>query len=249
MASTDAQAAASLLWATWLAEAEETGTVELEASPAAVRLPPALRPSRSKGLRRADAGTATSTTPLQRTHRVELVSEDPRLLPYLDLLGMALADLVLSNDEMAELHQEAARIGLDESEIAATHAQAFKSLSAALESEGGTANADFLAAIAKRLGVDAEPTTLVDATAESSKPHGICFTGDISIGGVFVPREELERRAVAAGWDVLPSLTKKKCTLLVAGDLASQSGKATKARQWGIDVIDGDQFQAMLASD
>jgi len=241
----DARAASLLLRALLIAEANMYGELDLVAVPASVSVPAAFRSMRTAGLRRLDAAAHAPSEPLQRTHHVELTSDNPRVLPYLDLLGMALSDLVLSDDEMAELRSEAERLGLGPSEMAGAHAQAINSLSGALGESPGSADGQFLGAIAERLDV---------GTASTAEPRGsavagaVCFTGDISVNGQFLTHEDLEEMARAAGWHVASGVTKKKCSLLVADDVGSQSGKAHKARQFGIDIVNGDQFVALLNS-
>ena len=46
----------------------------------------------------------------------------------------------------------------------------------------------------------------------------------------------------------MDDVRKAGCDLLVAADPASTSGKATKARQWGITVIGISDFMALVDS-
>ena len=50
--------------------------------------------------------------------------------------------------------------------------------------------------------------------------------------------------AAQAGMQPVRSVTKKNCDLLVAADSSSQSGKARKARSYGIPVMSVDEFLA-----
>jgi DNA polymerase-3 subunit epsilon len=68
----------------------------------------------------------------------------------------------------------------------------------------------------------------------------ICFTGAMSM-----PREELELLATRAGLRPLGSVT-KACQVVVAVDPTSMSGKAKKARQYGIPIIDEETFLAQI---
>ncbi len=66
----------------------------------------------------------------------------------------------------------------------------------------------------------------------------VCFTGECScfIHGQIISREMAEQLASEKGLRVMPSVT-KKLDLLVVADPNSQSGKAKKARQYGIRIV------------
>lgn len=73
----------------------------------------------------------------------------------------------------------------------------------------------------------------------------------LSKGVVFVlagvmtePRDHLEQRLTAAGF-VIESTVTKRTALLVAADLDSLSGKARKARSYGIPIV-GEEVVAAL---
>ena len=61
------------------------------------------------------------------------------------------------------------------------------------------------------------------------------------------PREVWVRRATAAGLVVGPGVSKKKTRLVVASDPDTMSGKAAKARIFGISIVSEDSFAGMLA--
>ena len=67
----------------------------------------------------------------------------------------------------------------------------------------------------------------------------ICLTGQMSR-----PREAIEADAVARGL-VVGGLT-KKTRVLVAADPDSQSGKAAKARSYGVPVITEKAFNRLI---
>jgi len=66
-----------------------------------------------------------------------------------------------------------------------------------------------------------------------------CFTGKSP-----KPRSEMEAVAINAGASVTKSVT-NKTTILVIADADSQSAKARKARELGIDLISPQQFFEM----
>jgi NAD-dependent DNA ligase len=64
--------------------------------------------------------------------------------------------------------------------------------------------------------------------------------------GNAISRTDLEELAAQCGLQPVRSVTKKGCDLLVASDPASSSGKAAKARKWGIPVMAVDEFVSHL---
>jgi DNA polymerase III subunit epsilon len=75
----------------------------------------------------------------------------------------------------------------------------------------------------------------------------VCFTGECAccIRGQLISREMAERIAVENGLLVMPSVT-KKLDLLVVADPNTQSGKANKARQYGIRIVHEPVFWRAL---
>jgi len=71
--------------------------------------------------------------------------------------------------------------------------------------------------------------------------------GDVVVltGVMSEPRDRLEQRLVEAGL-VVEALVTKRTTLLIAADLESLSGKARKARSYGIPIV-GESFVAAAA--
>ena len=76
----------------------------------------------------------------------------------------------------------------------------------------------------------------------------VCFSGDMmGPDGTPIRREEAEALATAGGLLVQNSVT-KKLGLLVLADLASESTKAKKARQYNISVMSAASFWRHLAA-
>ena len=84
--------------------------------------------------------------------------------------------------------------------------------------------------------------TDLPATSNLRSGMHVCFTGEAIVDGESISRHVLEERAAYAGMQPVTSVTKKGCDLLVAADLSSQSGKARKARSYGIPVMDVVDF-------
>jgi len=68
----------------------------------------------------------------------------------------------------------------------------------------------------------------------------VVLTGEMS-----EPRDRIEQLLTAAGIVVKPGVT-KKTSLLVAADPDSLSGKAQKARQYGVPIVGEDALRALL---
>jgi DNA polymerase III subunit epsilon len=66
----------------------------------------------------------------------------------------------------------------------------------------------------------------------------VCFTGEMRCAhqGRVISREDAEQLTTNTGLVVVDSVT-KKLDLLVVADPHSQSGKAKKARQYGIRIM------------
>lgn len=77
---------------------------------------------------------------------------------------------------------------------------------------------------------------------------GVAFTGvPLDAYGNEVPRGELLKHAASIGMVPEDKFTKSRCGLLVAADPSSQSGKAAKARGWGIPIVSAAEFLAATA--
>lgn len=131
-------------------------------------------------------------------------------------MQVAWADGVISEDESSDLRMVASLLG--------TRAEEVDVLLAETESAAGT-----LWPI----------LPVVDSFALSSGDL-VVFTGEMS-------RPRCEWDAIAAGSGLVPhGAVTKKVKLVVAADPDSLSGKARKAREYGIPVVTEDGFARML---
>ena len=82
---------------------------------------------------------------------------------------------------------------------------------------------------------------------EDIRGKRVCFTGELQakVDGEPVTRALAEQLAEKSGLVVASSVT-KKLDLLVAADPNTQSGKARKAREYGIPIVAEGQFWRML---
>lgn len=178
-------------------------------------------------------------------------TSDPAHVAYLDVLDYFLDDLVLSKDEKFELQELSAELGLQTDELAGLHLRYFASLKNAAKRDGMITPEEnlVLSHIAEALEIDHSqvpeislPTTSV--TAEGGER--VCFTGEVHHADRHVTREELELRASLLGMIPVATVTKKGCDLVVAADPSSMSGKAKKARDFGIRVVSPESVPGLL---
>lgn len=174
--------------------------------------------------------------------------------PYVDLLDTAIADLKLTAEELDELASMAAELGLDAARIARAHADFINALiDAALDDIVVTDDEyDQLCRAAALLDVD--PALIARRTDEYRAARSdvvvtaglrVCFTGAaVDARGRTIERSHLEDLARSRGYVPTDNATKSGCDLLVASDPASQSGKAAKARKFGIPIVSVEDFLA-----
>lgn len=176
------------------------------------------------------------------------------LIGYLDLLDRAMADLHLDTDERNALVNLARELGLDDRQIETAHRRWLSDLVDLACADGVVDGDEYdqLLRAAHVLGLDSslvEGRTVSHRSTESAielaPGVGVCFTGvAVDALGSEIPRETLAEHARRLGLVVEDSFTKSRCGLLVAADPASQSGKAGKARSWGIPIIGAADFLA-----
>lgn len=175
------------------------------------------------------------------------------VLSYLELVDRCIADLHLDPEERWKLGELAHDLGLDDAHIALAHRRFVNELiDAALDDHEVTSDEyELLVRAAAALGVDQQvvehPTRDARATSASiSITPGlqVVFTGDHPR----FDRADLVAHADSLGLEVQGGVT-KKTDLLVAADPETSSGKAGKARRYGIPVLGAEQFATIRAGD
>lgn len=183
------------------------------------------------------------------TAKIPFPTADQKEVAYLLLLNMAMDDLVISPEESSELIKWAEELQISENRLNELHAGYLDSFIQSALRDGfiSEVEREILGKIAKALGIDLEiPDTPTQLTGEDpilAPGSKICFTGTaVTPNGKQIARSELEAMAARVGLFPVPAVTKKGCDILVAADEASMSGKAQKARDWGIHVISVEKF-------
>jgi len=206
---------------------------------------------------RTAARTFVDATPpvfLERLiDRLPRVPQPPRADEYLALLDRALLDRALSASEQDGLIDLAGALELTYSDALALHRDYLTALARAAWSDGIVTDDERLdlKAVADLLGLTGHDVDIAlrDApTSQEPERWGqfrlrqgdvIAFTGQMT-----GHRDEWEARATRHGLQV-GSVT-KRTRLLVAADPDSLSGKAAKARRYGIPIVTPDAFATLV---
>lgn len=219
-------------------------------SPASAR-PIEVRPMR---IHTRSGGVAASAPAPYLAALAAGIHAPPDVAPYVILLDRALADLKLTDDERTELAALADGLGLNADQVERAHRDFMGSLiDAALDDHIVTESEyDQLSRAAALLGVDVSIVTQRtdghrSVAGELTLTAGmrVCFTGAaMGTGGRALPRSELESLALDRGLVPTSNVGAKSCDLLVAADPWSRSGKAGRARRFGIPIAAVSDFVA-----
>jgi DNA polymerase-3 subunit epsilon len=221
-----------------------------EVRPAGVNYEKGKNPAR---VLQRDAFSRTPNDALERirafTKKVPFPTSDEKFVAYLLLLNMAMQDLVISKAEEAELANWAEDLGVSESEVAVLHQGYLDSFIQAALRDGviTVQEREMIELVGNALNLPVvipETPQLIQANSDNlSVGKRICFTGEASgFSGSIINRGDLEALAAKVGLHPVKDVTKKGCDILVAADEATMSGKAKKAKEWGIPVISVEKF-------
>ena len=174
-------------------------------------------------------------------------SSDHSVIQYLDILDWVLDDMVITDEERNAMSSIAEDLGLDSSQVMQAHESYLRSIVSAAQRDGLITDAEnrLMVVVADVLGVETVSIPEVTEMSGDSAIHEgmrVCFTGTAVFEGESYGRSDLEAIASASGLQPVSGVTKKGCDLLVAADPSSMSGKAKKARDWGIPVISVKEF-------
>lgn len=183
------------------------------------------------------------------TKKVPFPTSDESEIAYLLLLNMAMDDLIISPAERNELAHWATELGISEARIQELHNSYLDSfIQAALRDQliSGIEK-DLIARVGRALDLVPVIPELknpnVLRSTEISEGMKVCFTGTATNSlGNEIMRNDLEAMAAKIGLQPVGAVSKKGCDLVVAADVESMSGKAQKARGWGIHVISVEKF-------
>lgn len=187
------------------------------------------------------------------TQKVPFPTSDNAEIAYLLLLNMALEDLAISAEEKEELNIWALNLGLTLMEISELHINYLDSCIEAAKRDKFVSEDEIaiIEKIAFALGLESPKIDLTQSPKSDDScftvGKRICFTGmALTSEGEQIPRVHLEALAAKSGLQPVNAVTKKGCDILVAADASSMSGKAKKAREWGIQVVTISHFFTFL---
>lgn len=178
---------------------------------------------------------------------------------YLALLDRSLLDRWLSEHEKSALVAFAEELGLDQTACAALHLQYFEGVARVAWEDGVLTQAERedLQKVAALLAIPAG--TLLEAI-ERPRPEWMERPAAPLLPGAFLlepgdrivltgemrrERQEWNEILAARGYEPWPGVT-KRVRLVAAADPDSLSGKARKARDYGIPIVSEDGLEAML---
>ena len=223
---------------------------EQEVSPASVEYQKDMNPSR---VLTREAFSPEPDDAIDRikafTEKVPFPTSDEKFVAYLLLLNMAMQDLVISKNEQAELDHWANDLGVARGEVEMLHRGYLESFIQAALRDGVITirEREMIELVGQALKLPViipDAPQPIQANGENlSVGKRVCFTGEASgFGGSTISREDLESLSAKVGLHPVRDVTKKGCDILVAADTSTMSGKAKKAKEWGIPVISVDDF-------
>lgn len=230
----------------WEATLRETRAFAWPPAPAHGPVPLVQRGAGER--RRAGAWVDRLTARLPRSESVDID-------PYLDVVDRVLLDGALSLHEESLLLRVAEDLGLTATQVREVHRTYLQSVAAAAWADGVVTPAELtsIRAIAQMLGLRDEDADAALAAAHdhacpsaASRPEFRLEPGDrvVFTGDMQRPREEWTGLAAAAGLEV--GGVTKRTKLVIAADPDSLSGKARKARDYGIPIVGEETFGRIL---
>ena len=181
---------------------------------------------------------------------------EPQGDAYLDVLDQALLDRHISATEADALVATAESLGLARVDVEHLHLAYLATLAQIALEDGILTPAERrdLDLVAGLLGLGRSDVDKALAAAPTVVPgqrrggEWRLQPGDVVVftGAMEPAREKWEEEARTAGLDVGSNIT-KKTRLLVAADPDTMSGKAKKARQYGIPIVHPTAYRSMLA--
>lgn len=186
----------------------------------------------------------------------------PNVDSYLELLERTMLDRVLTAGEIEQLKESARDLGIGQEEARELHVNFVRQLGLLAWADGVVTDDERmeLEGVAESLGVDQSvvdevlqgPGVVEPKVRQPEVEHDSCTekfalkVGDrvTFTGAMELPRETWETRAVEAGLTV--GGVTKKSKLLVAADPESRSGKARKALEIGVPIVNEAAFARLL---
>lgn len=231
---------------------------------------PILSPRKTACHRRENAQSAREATPRFLEVLAERIRHDtegtlPDVLAYMTLLDRVLEDRTIDGSEEDLLVDAATSWGLSTTQITTAHTQYLHNLAVAALADNVVTDSERrdLHLVAQLLGLRgsdidsmlekatlqlsrARKVTATPTTSEGLAGKRVCFTGELqsTLAGQPITRELAEVLAQRAGLVPVSGVT-KSLDILVVADPNTQSGKAKKARDYGVRILSDAVFWRM----
>ena len=172
---------------------------------------------------------------------------------YLDVLDRCLDDTELTPEEQTWLSATAEDLGISEEDRQALHLRYFDRLVEQIRADGvvTTQEQDLHDKVARALMIDSDeltPDPPLQTSFRLEQGMKVVFTGKAVVEGELVSKAKLEESARQAGLQPVKSVS-RKCDLVVAADTNSRSGKARRARELNIPIIDVLEFKDRITEE
>jgi DNA polymerase-3 subunit epsilon len=202
---------------------------------------------------------------LKRTHeKASDLKFTEAQINYIDMLDRALEDRIVDEAEAKALFETAIEWGLSGKQILDIHENyLIKVVTVAME-DGvisdfemkdllmvatllGKKEVDVINIINKNKVSPMKKDNLPSKSIEDFKGKKVCFTGELfcSIDGVPISRKKAQELSIEAGLEVLERVT-KELEILVVADPNTLSGKAKKAKIYGVRILHENVFWKTL---
>ncbi len=199
---------------------------------------------------RREATASPDRSPLRRiVETVHFPSVPSTVLSYFEALDWALDDHAMDPEEWQYLSAVAEYLAMSQAEVDVAHRSYMDALVDACRRDHiVTPEERFqMEAVADALLLEIDLPEVTELAAFQPEPGGVaakvCFTGSATLpDGREITRGLLHELGEAHGFVPVATVTRKNCDVLVAADVATVSGKATRARKLGIPVISVDEF-------
>ncbi|TDV51049.1 exonuclease domain-containing protein [Actinophytocola oryzae] len=216
---------------------------------------PGIPPGCGRTRRRGTIDAQPTSFLSRLVDRLPRIPDMPHADEYLAVLDQALLDRHLSISEQDALLELAESLKLSFDAAMALHRRYLVALAQVAWADGLVTDGERLdlVRVAELLGLSADDVTVaLDAGRNHQEAprlgqfrlrrgDTVAFTGQLSGS-----REEWERQALAIGLVVTPGGVTRRTRLLVAADPDSLSGKADKARRYGIPIVTEEAFAGLL---
>lgn len=168
---------------------------------------------------------------------------------YLAFLDEVLEDMIVTSEELQELSSLAASLGLSKEDCGELNMVYLSTLESAVLRDG-IVTKDELTLVERFADLLGVKSSLVETGSETELALQagalISATGNAIVDGQVLSKEDLALIIEKRGFKFIYEFAKKDgIGLLLADDASSQSGKAARARRWGIPVMSVHDFLAL----